>query len=121
MTWAIVEFLINVVAHVKNNESTDLEGESVDIGLIGSTLDNLGGLESGPPFGERRELDQVPNVGQGLYDEGIQETVSFNLNFLRRLYVIAYSLDDGGLGQVGRGRNSGRHFDELNWFDCRVI
>jgi hypothetical protein len=55
--------------HTNGNESTDLEGESVDIGLVGSSLDDLGALKSRPPFGERRELDQVPNISQGLYNK----------------------------------------------------
>jgi hypothetical protein len=46
---------------------THLEGESVDVGLVRGSLDDLGLLESGPPLRERGELDQVPDVGQGLY------------------------------------------------------
>jgi hypothetical protein len=47
---------------------THLEGESVDVGLVRGPLDDLGLLEGGPPLRERGELDQVPDVGQGLYD-----------------------------------------------------
>jgi hypothetical protein len=47
---------------------THLEGESVDVSLVRGSLDDLGLLEGGPPLRERGELDQVPDVGQGLYE-----------------------------------------------------
>lgn len=43
-----------------------LEGESVDVSLLGAALDSLGLFKNSPPLGEELELDQVPDIGQGL-------------------------------------------------------
>lgn len=51
---------------------TYLEGESVDIGLVGSSLDDLGLLKGRPPLRERGQLDQVPDVGQGLSETEVE-------------------------------------------------
>jgi hypothetical protein len=51
---------------------THLEGESVNVSLVRGSLDDLGLLEGGPPLRERGELDQVPDVGQGLYGDEYQ-------------------------------------------------
>jgi len=74
--------------HTEGNERTDLEGESVDIGLVGSSLDNLGALKSRPPFGERGELDQVPNVGQGLYDKVFSRLLALEVHFCQDCHYL---------------------------------
>lgn len=46
-------------------DGTVLEGESVDVGFVGSALDDFGLGESGRPFGESTELDQGLRKGKG--------------------------------------------------------
>lgn len=77
---------------------TVLEGESVDVGFIGSTLDDFGLGDGRGPFGESTELDQglhkrktfqwvyretgecgkrsYPDIGEVALDNGAFENVS---------------------------------------------
>ncbi|KAI6758247.1 hypothetical protein HG530_010487 [Fusarium avenaceum] len=47
-----------------------LEGPLDDVGIGGAALDPFGGLESRVELGEVLELDQVPDVAEGGFDDG---------------------------------------------------
>ena len=63
----MVELCASQQGGISARLETHLEGESVNVGLVRGSLDDLGLFEGGPPLRERGELDQVPDVGQGLY------------------------------------------------------
>jgi hypothetical protein len=51
-------------------DGTVLEGESIDVGFVGSALDDFRLGESGRPFGESTELDQgLRGEGKGVSDD----------------------------------------------------
>lgn len=55
------------------NDGTVLEGPAGNISLAADALDEVGRLEGGVKVGEFRELDEVPDFGEGSLDDAALE------------------------------------------------